>query len=99
MGFKQARQAKRNWCISELQNVKVGAREKLRERREDTTNAQDADEVETRRKRYERMFLQFLPSCVLECLSKQKTEGEEQDVPDDMESEEEEEQEVIELET
>ena len=75
-----------------MQNVKVDT--KL-----DATNAQDADEVETRRERYERMFFQYLPSCVLECLSKQKTEGEEQDVPDDMEAEEEEEQEVSELET
>ena len=55
-------------------------------------DAQDDDEVETPRERWERKYtqklLKFLPSCMLECLSKQKTEGEEQDVPDDMEAEE-----------
>ena len=30
LGFKQARQAKRDWCISELQNVKVSKEDELR---------------------------------------------------------------------
>ena len=37
MGFTQARLGKRNWCISELQNLKV--EKKLRERSEDTVDS------------------------------------------------------------